>query len=201
MAITHKQPQTITITPGARLTAREYSQLPDEPGWHTELFRGQVVRMPNIKDPRHDWIAGNLLFALESFIRPRKLGRCTMEQVGFDAALPGEEDDTSWAPDVTFSTNERVAAQQAAVAAGDYGPAPDIAAEVVSPSQSRSDMAERAQRWLGAGARLVWIIWPPSQTVDVWTPDEPMRTLKAGDLLDGLDVLPGFIMLVADVFA
>ena len=198
---TIKQPQTITITPGARLTAREYAQLPDEPGWHTELFRGQVVRMPNIKDPRHDWIASNLLFALEGFIRPRRLGRCTLEQVGFNAALPGEEDDTSWAPDVTFSTNERVAAQQTAVAAGDYGPAPDIAAEVVSPSQSRADMAERAERWLGAGARLVWIIWPASQTVDVWTADHPMQTIAPRGVLDGLDVVPGFTLALVDLFA
>lgn len=198
---TRKKAQTITIDPGDRLSAREYAQLPDEPGWHTELFRGQVVRMPNIKDPRHDWIAGNLLFALESFIRPRKLGRCTMEQVGFNAALPGEEDDTSWAPDVTFSTNERVAVQQAAVQAGDYGPAPDIAAEVVSPSQSKPDMAERAQRWLGAGARLVWIIWPNSQTVDVWTPDEGMQTIAPHGALGGLDVLPGFTLALSDLFA
>jgi Uma2 family endonuclease len=196
-----KQPQTITITPGEKITAREYAQLPDEPGWKTELFRGQVVRMPNIKDPRHDWIASNLLFALESHIRPRRLGRCTMEQVGFNAALPGEEEDTSWAPDVTFSTNERVAAQQAAVAAGDYGPAPDIAAEVVSASQSRADMAERAHRWLGAGARLVWIIWPASQTVDVWTPDAPMYTIGPRGALDGLDVLPGFALPLVDLFA
>lgn len=201
MAITHKQPQTITITPGARVTAREYAQLPDEPGWRTELFRGQVVRMPNIRDPRHDWIVSNLHFALESFIRPHKLGRCTLEQVGFDAALPGEEDDTSWAPDVTFSTNERIAAQQAAVQAGDYGPAPDLAAEVVSPSQSRPDMVERAERWLGAGVRLVWIIWPSRQSVDVWTPDTPMSTIGAQGALDGLDVLPGFRLSLSDLFA
>ncbi len=195
-----QQPQTITIIPGARLSAREYAQLPDEPGWRTELFRGQVVRMPNIRDPRHDWIASNLHGYLWSYVTPRKLGRCTLEQVGFNAALPGEQDDTSWAPDVSFSTHERTALQRAAVAAGDYGPAPDIAAEVVSPSQSRPEMIERAERWLGAGSRLVWIVWPESQTVDVWTPDHPMTTVPPQGVLDGLDVLPGFTLPLADLF-
>ena len=201
MATVNKQPQTITIQPGQRITAREYAQLPEEPGWRTELFRGQVVRMPNIRDPRHDWIASNLHGYLWGYVTPRKLGRCTLEQVGFNAALPGEDDDTSWAPDVTFSTNERVATQQAAVAAGDYGPAPDLAAEVVSPSQSRPEMVERAERWLGAGSRMVWIVWPSSQTVDVWMPDTPMHTIGPHGVLDGLDVVPGFILALDDLFA
>lgn len=195
------KPYTITIEPGARLTAREYAQLPDESGWTTELFRGQVVRMPNIRDPRHDWIASNLHGYVWTHAMRHKLGRCTLEQVGFDAALPGEDDDTTRAPDVSFSSFERIAEQQRAVAAGDYGPAPDMAAEVVSPSQSRPDMVERAQRWLGAGARLVWIVWPDSQSVDVWTPDTPMQTIGPRGVLDGLDVLPGFTLPLSDLFA
>lgn len=197
-----KQPQTITIQPGQRITAREYAQLPEEPGWHTELFRGQVVRMPNIRDLRHEWIVSNLHLALAAYVKAHRLGRCTLEQGGFNAALPGEEDDTSWAPDVSFSTNERVAAQQAAIAAGDYSPAPELVAEVVSPSQSRPEMVERAERWLGAGTRLVWIVWPASQSVDVWTPDTPMYTIGPHDgALDGLDVVPGFTLALPDLFA
>ncbi len=83
---------------------------------------------------------------------------------------------------------------------GDYAPAPDLVAEIASESQSKADMRERSERWLAAGTRLIWNVWPDAQTVDVWTPDEPMQTLKAGDMLDGHDVVPGFSMPVADLF-
>jgi Uma2 family endonuclease len=63
-------------------------------------------------------------------------------------------------------------------------------------------MIEKAHAWLAAGARLVWVIWPGARQVDVWRmgADEPPATLNAGDLLDGMDVLPGFSFAVADLF-
>ena len=57
--VPRKQPQTVTIIPGERITAREYAELPAEDGWKTELHQGVVVKMPLIKDMRHDWIVGN----------------------------------------------------------------------------------------------------------------------------------------------
>lgn len=52
-------------------------------------------------------------------------------------------------------------------------------------------------------ARLVRIIWPKSQQVDVWCPgaDQPAQTLSTRDQLDGLDALPGFSLPVAELFA
>ena len=57
-----------------------------------------------------------------------------------------------------------------------------------------------------AGVRLVWIIWPKRREVDVWRTDaagapQLVATLKHGDALDGLDVLPGFTYPLADLFA
>jgi Uma2 family endonuclease len=195
-----KQPQTLTLTPGARITAQEYARLPKEDGWRTELYRGVVVKMPLIKDLRHDWIAGNLYAALHAYVTSRRLGRVSLEQVGYNATLPGETDETIWGPDAAFISAEHIAAALEAVARGNYAPAPDLVAEIVSESQSRPEMRERAERWMQAGTRLVWNVWPAAQTVDAWTPDEPMRTLKTGDVLDGLDVVPGFTLPVADLF-
>ncbi|HUY78785.1 MAG TPA: Uma2 family endonuclease [Ktedonobacterales bacterium] len=196
-----KQPQTIIIQPGARITAREYAALPNEPGWLTELHQGVVVKMPLIKDLRHDWIVANLIAALHTFVTPRRLGRVSSEQVGYNVTIAGESEDTTYGPDVAFLSAERIPLAQAAIAQGDYAPAPDVVAEVVSASQSKKEVAERAERWLGAGTRLVWNIWPESQTVDVWTPDSPMSTLHLSERLDGLDVLPGFTLALADLFA
>jgi Uma2 family endonuclease len=197
---TTRQPQTITIIPGARITAQEYARQPEEAGWRTELYRGVVVKMPLIKNLRHEWIAGNLYAALHHYVTPRHLGRVSMGQGGYDATLPGEPDHTIWGPDVAFVSADHIPAALVAISRGDYAPAPDLVAEIVSESQSKADMRERSERWLAAGTRLVWNVWPDTQTVDVWTPDEPMATLKAGDTLDGRDVIPGFSMPVADLF-
>ena len=72
--------------------------------------------------------------------------------------------------------------------------APDIVVEVVSPSQFRPEMAVKAQRCLAAGMRLIWVVWPRYQQVDVWRPGaaQPTQTLARGEQLDGLGVLSGF---------
>jgi Uma2 family endonuclease len=86
--------------------------------------------------------------------------------------------------------------------------APDLVAEVASPGQSRDHLEAKAQVWLGAGVRLVWNVWPKRQQVDVWRSDTAgaahlVATLKAsaGDLLDGLDVLPGFTCPLTALFS
>lgn len=81
--------------------------------------------------------------------------------------------------------------------------APDLAAEVVSPTQSAGDMAAKAQRYLAGGTSLVWMVWPARQTIDVWHPadDTPSAIPGIGDLLSGEDVVPSFNYLVAALLA
>ena len=187
--------------PGVLLSAEEYGQLPDVPGWYTELDKGRVVYMPAVKDHRHGWILDNLVSELSPYVKRQKLGRLTYQQEGYDISQPGDEGETVWMPDLGFVCKERLPIVEAARAEKRYAPlAPDLAVEIVSPSQTRSELAERVQRWLAAGTRLMWVIWPDEHKVDVWTPDEVLRTLNASDLLDGLDVVAGFTMPVADLF-
>lgn len=63
-------------------------------------------------------------------------------------------------------------------------------------------MAAKAKRYLEAGVRLVWIVWPRYRQVDVWRPgaDHPIATVNSGDSLDALDVLPGFTYSLSDLF-
>jgi Uma2 family endonuclease len=79
--------------------------------------------------------------------------------------------------------------------------APDLAVEVASENQSRAVMSTKAARYLTFGTRLVWVIFPRWQQVDVWHPgDAAPTTLTVGDLLDGESVVPGFTYPVADPF-
>lgn len=81
--------------------------------------------------------------------------------------------------------------------------APDLAVEVASPSQDASAMAAKARVYLQGGTRLVWVLWPQAQHIDVWRAghlNRPSATLNCGDTLDGEDVVPGFTYPVAALF-
>lgn len=63
-------------------------------------------------------------------------------------------------------------------------------------------MNAKTAQYLGAGTRLVWIIWPRCRQVDVWHPGTRQpQTFGIGAVLDGEDVAPGFTYPVADLFA
>jgi Uma2 family endonuclease len=106
-------------------------------------------------------------------------------------------------PDVAFVRGDRLPAPPAPEYTKALLLAPDLVAEVVSPSQYRPEMEEKARRYLTAGVRLVWLVWPRHQRVDVWRQgsDQPMQTLGINDELDGLDVVPGFTYPLARLFA
>lgn len=110
---------------------------------------------------------------------------------------------TGLVPDVAFVRAERVPPRTSPDYAKAWRLAPDLVAVVVSPTQFRPEMASKARRYLAASVRLVWIVWPRNQQVDVWRPgtDQPVATLNAGDVLDGLDVVPGFLYPLANLFA
>ncbi len=80
--------------------------------------------------------------------------------------------------------------------------APDLAVEVASEYQYQPGLDEKARRYLRFGTRLVWVIWPRHQTVDIWHPgDTASTTLSLDDTLNGEDVVPGFRYPVASLFA
>jgi Uma2 family endonuclease len=101
------------------------------------------------------------------------------------------------APDVAFVRAERV--PQARVP-GFPALAPDLVAEVVSPSDRAVDVAEKALAWLDAGVHLVWVVDPVNRTVTVHSPGGT-RVLRGGDELSGQDVLPGFALSLEDLWA
>ena len=190
------------LVPGAgRMTVDDLLALPDD-GWQYELVEGRLVRMPGSGGEASS-IALNLGAALLAFVRPRRLGIVTGADGTYDLTQPGDEAETALIPDVAFTRAKRVPPRGTPEYAKAWRLAPDLVAEVVSPSQFRPEMAAKAQRYLVAGVQLVWVIWPARREVDVWrvVAQQPATTLTIGDALDGLDVLPGFTYLLADLFA
>jgi len=78
--------------------------------------------------------------------------------------------------------------------------APDLAVEVVSPSESASDIRAKVRDFLSAGTRLVWVVFPDTQEVVVHTPDGLARTYGENDMLEHPDVLSGFSCKVSELF-
>jgi Uma2 family endonuclease len=79
---------------------------------------------------------------------------------------------------------------------------PDLAVEVLSPSNTRREMEIKLEEYAKAGVRLVWYVDPERKGVDVYPKGNPRRkkTLGVNDTLDGGDVLPGFAVKVAKLF-
>jgi Uma2 family endonuclease len=147
-------------------------------------------------------IAARLLAYLLLFVEGRGLGRVTGEAGGYrlDPARPR---DTELAPDVAFVRADRLPARTSPDYRKALQLAPDLAVEVASENQSRPAMSAKAERYLTLtfGTRLVWVIFPRWQQVDVWHPgDTAPTTLIVGDLLDGESVVPGFTYPVVDLF-
>lgn len=79
---------------------------------------------------------------------------------------------------------------------------PDLAVEVLSPSNTQSEMAIKLDEYAKAGVKLVWYVDPERKEVDVYPKGNAKRkkTLGVNDSLDGSDVLPGFSVPVSRIF-
>ena len=197
-----------TLAPWAELvpntgpmTVNELLALPVEGGWTYELVEGRLVRMPS-SGGEASIIGLRLAAALLAFVEARSLGVVTGADGTFDLTRPGDTAETALVPDVAFVRADRVPPRGSPEYAGAWRLAPDLVAEIASPSQYRPEMKAKAERYLAAGVRLVWVVWPRYQQVDVWRPGgaQAVVTLGSGDLLDGFDALPGFTYPVARLF-
>ncbi len=191
------------VVPNALYPMRvaDLAGLPND-GQQYEIVEGRLVRMPGSASQAAR-IAMRLVYFLMAFTFPRKLGDVTGPDGTYDLTQLGDPTETALIPDAAFVRAGRLPALLSPAAKQYPRLAPDLAAEVVSPSQGRAEMDEKARLYLARGVRLVWVIWPDTQTVDLWRPGAatPTATLGANDSLDGLDVIPGFICPVADLFA
>jgi Uma2 family endonuclease len=160
-----------------------------EAGRRFELARGVLIPMPP-PGGEHGETATNFTVSMHGPAKRSGAGKVVIET---DFVLTPEADVVR-RPDVAFIRAER-------------GPlpvqfvpyAPDIAVEVVSPSESPSELAEKIRDYLAAGTRQVWVAYPSTRSVQVHDVNGA-RTFGPDDILDGGDVLPGFSERVGDLF-
>jgi Uma2 family endonuclease len=170
--------------------------LPDD-GYIYEVVEGILVRMAGSGN-RASRLALDLGAQLNVFVKARRLGVTT----GADGVYKFSGAETGLIPDVGFYG----AARLSLIVDRDKPIpfAPDLAVEVASPEQTRTDMAAKARVYLRAGTRLVWVVWPQSGHVDIWhhdVPAAPVAAITMGGVLDGEGVIPGFSYALDDLFA
>ena len=179
------------------LTAEDLLCLPDE---HTddgcyELVEGKLYKMPP-PGFRHGQVTANVTFLLTAHARQYRLGHVLAGDPGFILA---RDPDTVRGPDVAYISYQRLPAEQE-LPRGYPDMVPELAVEIVSPSQTGRYVQEKAETWLDAGVLMVWVVDPLRNQVTVHRASQDAVVLSSDDTLDGSPVLPGFTCPVTDFF-
>lgn len=183
-----------TPLPDTLITVDEFERLPDDES-RSELVRGRVVREPP-EGMNHGRLANRIAFHVTLFVAEHGLGEVFSAETGF---VLFEDPPTVRAPDVAFVSEACLPSPQDSVRFGRR--APDLAVEIVSPSNTAAEILDKAADYLDAGTRLVWVVEPGRRCVTVYRSRHEIRLLREEDDLDGYDVLPGFTLPVAEIFA
>lgn len=175
------------------LTVEHLYGMPDD-GLKHELEAGVLVSEP-LPGFRHGWVVSNIHALLREHVRAHKLGVVLAGDAGFILA---RRPDTVRGPDVAFVSRDRLERTGRPVAA--FPGPPDLAIEVLSPSDKTSAVHAKVADYLAAGTRLVWLVNPGTESVTVYRSLLSPRLLRREDELDSEEVVPGFRVQVAAVF-
>ena len=180
-------------TSGATILSADEFPLHPAANERTELVRG-FIRMMTPASAGHGLVSATVLRVLSTYVWQHRLGVCFADSTGY--TLPNLPN-TVRAPDASFVRANHLAPD--GVTGGFLQLAPDLAVEVLSPSESEADLSEKLADYRVAGTPLVWVIDPAKRTVAVISTDES-ATLGVTHTLTGSDVVPGFACRVAELF-
>lgn len=175
------------------LTAQDLAALPDE-GLRRELVGGHLISEPPASFG-HGRVGLRILQSLQSFVEQHDLGEVVSLETGF---LLARDPDTVRAPDIAFVSRETL--ERAGDVRGFFPGAPDLAVEVRSPSERPAEVHAKVADYLAAGTRMVWVVDPERERVSVYRSLLQPASVARDETLDGADVLPGYRVLVGDLF-
>lgn len=175
------------------MTTEDLYALPDD-GMKYELQAGLLLSEP-LPGSRHGRVAMHVGALLDVHVRRERLGVVFCNDTGF---ILSRAPDTVRGPDVSFVSRERFEGSTDPV--GAFPGAPDLAIEVLSPSNTPAAMHAKVADYLAAGTRCVWVIDPDAETVAVYRSLLSPRILTEDDVLQGEEVVPGFRANVSELF-
>jgi len=175
------------------MTAADLLRLPSD-GRRYELLRGALRQMAPA-GPTHGRLAMRIAAHLFQHVEAHHLGTVYAAETGFQLT---QDPDTVRAPDVAFVSQQRLEA--VGEIEGYWPGAPDVAVEVISPSDRYTDVEDKVVEWLEAGSRMVIVVNPRQRSVTVYHSRTDTVRLTEEDALDGSDVVPGWQLPIKEVF-
>jgi Uma2 family endonuclease len=177
------QPDVMTVE-----AFEEYALLPENRDRRLEFINGRIVELVSTDYP--SMIGLNIGSEIRMFVKANKLGRVTGADGGYWVM------NERYIPDVGYISNAR----QPEPTYKAYNPlAPDLAVEVLSPTDSEADARDKVINYMLAGT-VVWLVDPQKKTISIYVSGQKPQTLGVEDEIDGGDVLPGFRLKVAEIF-
>jgi Uma2 family endonuclease len=175
------------------VTAEELQEL-SQAGRSCELVKGELREMPPGGE-EHGYRGMRLPGHLAAYVYANNLGEVSLAETG---VLLERGPDSLRAPDMGFIARDRLPVEPSPTWSEIV---PDLVIEVVSPNESWSEVTDKVQQWLAAGVRVAWVVDNRARTVTVCRAVQPWVTLTETDTLEGGDVVPGFSLPVARIFA
>jgi Uma2 family endonuclease len=159
-----------------------------------ELIDGQLVVRK--MDAKSSYAATRLLLRFGSFVEGNNLGLVFQADCGYQifAHAPNR---VRFA-DASFIRRGQLPEGQ--VPQGHCRVTPDLVIEAVSPNDTAYEIEDKISQWLDAGVRLVWVLYPETQRVQVHRANGTVTKLRSAERLSGEDVIPGFQCQVAEIF-
>ncbi|MCC7448830.1 MAG: Uma2 family endonuclease [Anaerolineae bacterium] len=166
---------------------------------HLEINNGEWV-LDKAQDEmttgeRHGWIEMLIAHFFMLYVLNTKAGRIYPGDVTF--VLDGEPDNIRIMrePDIAFVAQENITPSD-----GFIFRAPDLAVEIISPSQTYAEMIDRIEEYFQYGTKQVWLVLPGKKLIEVHSPDGNPVKYVVGQAIPGGDLLPDFTLDVAAVF-
>ena len=172
-------------------TVEEFEQiaaLPENADRRLEYIGGEIIEM--VSNNYSSLVAALLLTKVFTFVLENNLGYVTGADGGYQV---GED---RYIPDMAFVSKMR----QPEPSHDAYNPnPPDLAVEVLSPTDDLNVMRFKVAGYLAAGT-TVWVVDADKKQVEVYAPGQPPARKGADETLDGGNLLPGFTLAVKDIF-
>jgi Uma2 family endonuclease len=141
----------------------------------------------------HSRIASKVFKAIQALLAKSAFGEALVEA----CYVLSRDPLTVRQPDVSVLSTERIQS----TAPDDYFEgAPELAVEVVSPSDSAEDLEIKVEQYLQSGAKQVWVLYPKTKRLHLFRPGNQLRVLDETKTLDAAEFFPGFSIKVADLF-
>lgn len=167
---------------------------PPEPDGLYEVVDGRIAEKP--VGVHECWLAGQFYRVLDRHAVVNSLGRVVLEMI-FNLR---PRIDRERHPEVAYVSYERWAVDRRIPRNAAWAVIPDLAVEVVSPSNAAEHVTEKVEEYFEVGVRQVWVVFPNQRKIYVYSSSSSVRILTQEDELDGGDVLPGFRLAAATLF-